>query len=97
MKKTRGLSASLSCVQGVRMETIPPRDNLNTRRRRLMFRAWWQRFVKSGARLSGRRRQGPQLSRHRLHYQPSLDFLEDRITPSTFLVVNSLDNNLPGS
>jgi hypothetical protein len=62
-----------------------------------MFRALWQRLVKSGARLSGRRRQGPKPSGRLLRYRPSLDFLEDRVTPSTFLVTNSLDNNLPGS
>jgi hypothetical protein len=62
-----------------------------------MTRTLLHRYVEPRTRLSGRRGPGPRPCGRTRKHRPSLEFLEDRVTPATFLVVNSLDNNLPGS
>jgi hypothetical protein len=53
-----------------------------------MIRTFWQRLVQSVAMTPSRRRQNLRLS---------LEVLEDRLVPSTFLVTNVSDNLNPGS
>src|SRR5262249_42527141 len=54
-----------------------------------MFRTFWQRLANS---MSGpARRRSPRAAR------PTLELLEDRLVPATFLVTNSTDNLMQGS
>src|SRR5262249_42641333 len=61
-----------------------------------MLRAHWHRLFHRPVKTSCR---GPALSRCRRPRaaRPTLEVLEDRVTPSTFLVTNSSDDLLPGS
>ncbi len=62
-----------------------------------MFRLWWSRLARFQTNLC-RPRGRAVVPRHRPRAcRPSLEVLEDRLTPATFLVVNSADNLLPGS
>jgi hypothetical protein len=58
----------------------------------LMFRAWWHRIVDSMT-----TDRGSRPCRRLRACRLALECLEERITPSTFFVVNSSDNLLPGS
>jgi hypothetical protein len=61
-----------------------------------MLRAFWHRLFHRPVKTSCR---GPALPRWRRPRaaRPTLEVLEDRVTPSTFLVTNSTDNLMPGS
>src|SRR5579885_3339662 len=63
----------------------------------LMFRLWWSRLARFQTNPSRRRGPAAAPRRRPRACRPSLEILEDRLTPSTFLVVNSADNLLPGS
>src|SRR5262245_14720345 len=54
-----------------------------------MLRTFWQRLANSKSRLA--RRRSPRATR------PTLEPLEDRLVPATFLVTNSTDTLMPGS
>src|SRR5579871_6409682 len=60
-----------------------------------MLRSLWHRLVRPFAGSS--RGQPPSTSRRPRSFRPIFEHLEDRLTPSTFLVSNSADNLLPGS
>src|SRR5579884_4065036 len=62
-----------------------------------MFRLWWSTLARFRTNLSRRRGRAAAARYRPRARRPSLEILEDRLTPSTFLVVNSADNLLPGS
>jgi hypothetical protein len=62
-----------------------------------MLHTLWCRLIDPRAKMSRHRGQSAPRCRCSRTCRPSLEFLEDRLTPATFFVVNSSDNLLPGS